>query len=276
MLFNVLLDTQPLDIWHDTVFQLIVVVIATLFSAFIGGAIAIWVYRRQKSRKEITYQVVSDAPIASINQTVADKVEIRFDGHPIKEAHILVLKVWNSGNVAVKRDDYEEPITFIFHGRTVISCDILETVPTNLIDQKTIKTFLTFNGESVEISKFLLNPQQSISITTLLTGAKNTISVRARIIDGKVIELNPDRPSTFKRYLSKLTGIAWLAVMGAFLGFSVFLFIAQIITTITGSPVTIVGTVPIVLVGLLTLIVGESLTVSAVLVGRIIRNRKNK
>lgn len=67
MSLNLLLDTQPLDIWHDTVFQLIVVVIATLLSAFIGGAIAILVYRRQKSKKEITYQIVSDAPIATIS-----------------------------------------------------------------------------------------------------------------------------------------------------------------------------------------------------------------
>lgn len=213
MLLNLLIDTQSLDIWHDTVFQLIVVIIATLLSAFIGGAIAIWVYRRQKSKKEITYQVVSDAPIASINQAVADRVELRFDGNPIHEARILVLKMWNSGNLAVKRDDYEEPITFTFHGRTVVSSDILETEPPDLIDPKTIKTFLTFQAESVEFPKFLLNPKQSISITTLLTGAKKNISTRGRIIDGNVVELKPTRRSKFYQTITVLANTVGLLVI---------------------------------------------------------------
>lgn len=274
MLLNLLVDTQALDVWHDTVFQLIIVVIVTLLSAFIGGAIVIWVYRKQKSKKEITYQIVSDAPIASINQAVADRVELRFDGNPIKEARILVLKVWNSGNVAVKRDDYDEPITFTFHGRTVISSDILETTPTDLIDQKIIKTFLTFKGESVEIPKFLLNPQQSVSVTTLLIGAKNSISIRARIIDGKV-EHYSNRLSKFYRGRLVVSGV--VIVSGA-VAIAVALTVGASVGEVTesGGILTIFGPT-IIVVGIAVLITFVGLIIGLLAIIVLVENsRKDK
>src|SRR5712691_11163771 len=97
-----LLDVSPsTDVWHDTVFQLIVIAIVTLIAAIIGSLVSFGFSRKQHNRKEITYQVISDAPIVSINKALEDRVEIRLDSSPIKDARLLVLKVRNSGNVAV-------------------------------------------------------------------------------------------------------------------------------------------------------------------------------
>ena len=135
MLLNILVNTPPYDPLRDTVWQFIGVVVAILIG-IAAIIIAFKSYRQQRHRKEITYQVVSDAPIASVNKAVENRVEIRLDGNPVKDARLLVLKVWNSGNVAIKSEDYFEPIMFEVEGGKVVGSDVLETEPSDLINQK--------------------------------------------------------------------------------------------------------------------------------------------
>src|SRR5690348_15282091 len=102
---------------------------------------------RQRPKKVITYQIISDVPIASINEEVKDKVTILYDGNPVTDLNLLVLKIWNSGSVAVRRDDFDEPIIFKFDRRKVVSSDILSVEPPNLIDLKDMKKFLILREE---------------------------------------------------------------------------------------------------------------------------------
>jgi hypothetical protein len=46
-------------------------------------------------------------------------VEILFYGKLNKDMGLLVLKIWNSGNIAVKPEDYFEAIKFEFEGGTL-------------------------------------------------------------------------------------------------------------------------------------------------------------
>jgi hypothetical protein len=68
MLLSILLTAQPPpsnDLLHDTAFQFIVITIVTLLAGGIGGFIPYWIFRKQRVKKEISYQIISDAPIAS-------------------------------------------------------------------------------------------------------------------------------------------------------------------------------------------------------------------
>src|SRR6266581_2805639 len=113
MLLNTLLDIlQAYDFLHDPFWQFVISVLVAFTLGIVALVITIWIYRKQRTQKVISYAVISDAPIASINKEVADKVEIRFDGQPVQDLSLLVLKIWNSGNVAVKSGDYDMPITF--------------------------------------------------------------------------------------------------------------------------------------------------------------------
>src|SRR5947208_7078313 len=143
LLIGLLEVSLSIDIWHDTAFQFVVIAVVTLLAAVITSFISFWIFRKQRNRKEISYEVVSNAPIASINKEVKDKVEILYEGKPVKDLSLLVLKVWNSGNVAVKPEDFIEPIKFKFEGRTIISRDLLDTEPKDLIDPMDIGKFLT-------------------------------------------------------------------------------------------------------------------------------------
>src|SRR5437763_1422181 len=114
--FNFLTATPPSDILHDTAFQFLVIFVATLIAAGISGGISYWIYRKQHTRKELSYQIISDASIVSIDDELKDKIAILFEGTHLNNMRLLVLKIWNSGNIAIKRDDYDEPISIAFKG----------------------------------------------------------------------------------------------------------------------------------------------------------------
>lgn len=197
MLLNILsyaptspLTTNPLqDAGWIGVGVAIIIGIATVVTTVV---ITIWAVRKQRNKKEIMYQVVSDAPVISIDKAVQDKVEVRLSGIVVHNARLLVLKLWNSGDVAVKRDDYDEPITVEFPERGIVSSEVFETQPKNLIDPKLIKTFLKSQHKSMEISKFLLNPKESITLAILTDGEQDKINIRGRIIDGDIVEFIPE------------------------------------------------------------------------------------
>jgi hypothetical protein len=55
MIRAVLLDTQPSDIWHDPFFQFGINIVIAVLAIIISSFVAVWIYKRQKSKREITY-----------------------------------------------------------------------------------------------------------------------------------------------------------------------------------------------------------------------------
>ena len=188
MLLYLLAGQPPTDFWHDPFVQFIINVVVALIVGIGTVLVAIWVFRQQRTHKKIAYQVISNAPIVNVNKGLENRVSVRLDDHPVKAARQVVLKVSNSGNVAVKRDDYDEPLKFVFTGSKVIGSNILSTEPENLIDSIDNRTFVNIGVDSAQLHEFLLNPKQSITLTVLLDGAYNQLDVRGRIVDGSIVE----------------------------------------------------------------------------------------
>jgi hypothetical protein len=227
MLLGALLDTQPTDIWHDPLFLGILGVVSTILAGLLGVGITYYVYRRQRRKKELTYQIVSDAPIADIDPSISSRVKLSLDGKPVENVSLVVLKLWNSGNAAVKREDYDEPVTFEFNGRAMVSSDIIETDPPEFretlqqefasISQtsepnstKLPKFFLNLVPihrrqeqvlllpKSINLPKFLFNPKRSITLSILLTGSWSKISAKGSIVDGELVIFDPEKQQTLK------------------------------------------------------------------------------
>lgn len=204
MSLAILLDTQPTDIWHDPLFQFGTNVAITVLAIVVSSFVSIWIYRRQRSKKEISYQIISDAPVISVDQKIAPQVEIKLDGKVVKDVTLAVIKVWNSGNMAVKRDDYDEPIKFEFKGRTVMSSEVLETEPKDLMDSTLFKTFIPSPQQAqeyVELPPYLLNPKQSVTFSVLLDGAKGITKKRGRIVDGTIVLFDAARTSRYNFFI---------------------------------------------------------------------------
>lgn len=202
MLLYLLATQPPPDFLHDPFGQFIINVTVAILVGIVTALVAIWVFRKQRSKKEISYQIISSAPIASVSKGLENRVTIQLDGHSVKDARQVVLKLRNSGNAAVKRADYEEPIRFIFEGSEIIGSAILSTEPENLTNSIDKNTFITLQRQplvvtqgglddillesAAQLEKFLLNPKQSVTLTFLMDRAYQMLEVRGRIVDGEI------------------------------------------------------------------------------------------
>jgi hypothetical protein len=80
---------STMDFLRDPIWQFIGVIVG-----FITIIVTIVLSQRQQNRKEISYQVISDAFIISIDKEVKDRVKILFDDRPVKDMSLLILRLW--------------------------------------------------------------------------------------------------------------------------------------------------------------------------------------
>ena len=209
---KVLLDMSLPDFLHDP--NAIATWIGAAFG-ILGVGIAIfgifYPLRKQRHRKEITCQVRADSLVVSVKKELKDmkgRIKIEFDGQKVEEISFVNLKIWNSGDVSIKRGtppigDYLDPIKFDFGVRKVLGVSEVRMKPESLIKPEELRKFLEDNQplpqkekREITLPEFHLNskkrtgPQDSLELTVLLSGAEGSIRVDGRIDDGEIIGSN--------------------------------------------------------------------------------------
>ncbi len=166
-----------LEITRDPVWQFIGALI-TLFALFVTLLI-FWLQRQIKS---VTYEVVSKNQLLTLREEFESKLQVLYEGEPARDICLLVLKVTNSGNVAVATTDYERPISFLIGTSSkVLSAVITEVEPDNLSAE------IEVESSKVSIKPVLLNSKDSITLKLLVSDFSGRISTDARIIGVKKI-----------------------------------------------------------------------------------------
>jgi hypothetical protein len=191
ILAKLLSDPTTSDLWHDPAFQFIVNAIIAILAIIVASIVSIGIYRRQQNRKEITCQVISDASVVTVDKALEHRIDIIIDEKSVRNVTLAIIRVENTGNVAVDDEDYKEQLTITFNNRKVISSEVIETNPKDLIDDPARKTFIPVPApeqDFIEFPKFLLNAAQSVTFSVLLDGAKDEIRKKGRIIDGQIAE----------------------------------------------------------------------------------------
>lgn len=143
--------------------------------------IPIVIYKRQKNRKKIVYQVISDTSIVSVGEHIS-KVEVLFNGKSVEDVHLVLLKLLNSGNIAVRPSDFENdsPIRFDFGKEAeVLDAKVLETKPKSMKQRVNMQ----FNANYLEMHPLLLNKDDSILLKILVENFVDEITVEASIAD---------------------------------------------------------------------------------------------
>lgn len=164
------------------------IVVAIIFGVA-GLAVGVFaaIYPVRKQRREIEYWQVSDAPIVTLNDTMASRIQVLLDGKPAEHARLRVIEVRNIGNT-VRSEDYFEPLIFEFD-EEVIGGEVLDTGPKNPIKPSDRGSFLTLGPKSVQFPLFPLRQGEAIRFSVLLKG-QSKLSVRGRI-DGTITEFDP-------------------------------------------------------------------------------------
>ncbi|MDA2236431.1 hypothetical protein PDM89_25900 [Bacillus cereus] len=186
-------------------------------------SLSIYFYRKNKKKKELSYQEVSTAPLI---KQLHNKVSVYIDDEEIKQnLHLVILKIFNSGNEPVKKEDFETGILINFTNsyRTskVFDVEIHKKNPSDL--QCTIYNYGF--GEEWEINPLLLNPKEEVLIKLLVTDY-DKITLSSRIVGGRIVH-SPKKTKTWKEQIT----ISNLIFILIFTGF-ILSYINNIVTTI--------------------------------------------
>ena len=172
-----------LEVLRDPIWQF-----AGAILAFVAVGISIVIYLLQKQRKNIEYDVLSSTPVLTELEEGIGTIQLVFNGVPVANPRLVVIRLINCGNLPIKSDDYEKPISFIFldEENCILSAVLTEKSPDNL------EISLSYKKNTVTLEPALLNPQDSLDIKLLVSGKKCPIKVDARICGVHKIRLTSD------------------------------------------------------------------------------------
>lgn len=159
--------------------------IAGVFVAVVSLAAMVLIPLRQRTRKELSYAIESDTPVVTVGDAATRDVEIRYRGVRVRDVRVLVVKLWNSGNVPVRTSDFETPITLALPCQ-LLDFEVQAKVPSNLVCTFEARSATTESGAT--ISPMLLNKGDSVTFRVLVSGLAESIPPpQARIAGVKQI-----------------------------------------------------------------------------------------
>lgn len=197
-----------LNLLRDPVWQFIGAVLAVL-----GIGAALWIYWLQRQTKELAFGIVSSRRLLSIADEVSSRVTVELDGKSVKNLHLLVYGLKNSGHRAISPSDFQRPLSISFSEGQVISAEIASQIPPNL------GATLVFAESSVELQPLLLNAGDQILLQVLLSAPSPSESVDTRILDVPAlvpINVRPRLPPFLDSALPTFIGIFVLFALGAY------------------------------------------------------------
>jgi hypothetical protein len=160
------------DILSDSLWQFVGAI-----AAIIAVFISVGVYIKQRRIKNLSFQIVSRTPLLSMSDELDGVLQIQYDGVPVQQVHLIVIKFINSGNVSILASDYERAISINFGKEAqILTAEIVETNP------DTLEPSLINEDNSVQITPILLNKNDTFSIKMLVCKFEDEINFDGRII----------------------------------------------------------------------------------------------
>jgi len=203
------------EIIRDPIWQFIGAILA-LAAIFIS----IGLYLRQRRRKAMSYEIVSQTPLLSMEEEVKGKLKILFEDEPVQKVHLIVAKVINSGNLSILPTDYQRPVSFGFDNEArVLTAEVIETNPDSL------EASIGIEGKKVVFEPTLLNEKDSITLKMLVSQFDGQVTVDGRIVGVKDIRKFTEWPVHF--ILATVIGFGLFSI--SLIGF--VLYLARLIPT---------------------------------------------
>jgi len=206
-----------------------------IISTLVTIIVAFIVFWMQRNQKEIAYEIISNVPMLSIGEEIQSEVNVTFNHISINDAHLIVLRIWNSGRVPILENDYRGPIRFdLGTFAKILNIGILDTKPNNL------KPKISYDSNNIILNPVLLNSQDSIILKVLASTVNtNQFQVKGRIVGiSKLPELKQQKTNLRNNRLEPISmaTIAGLCLFNAImLIYSYVVYKDPLIATIFGS-----------------------------------------
>ncbi len=168
-----------LEIMRDPFGQFLTVAII----AIIAIVVTIILYLIQRQRKSLSWEIISNTPLLSIDEEIRGDLQVLFAGKPVHDVQLIIFKIINSGNVPIKSTDYERPIKLKFgENALILTAKVTEKTPSSL------ETPIKNEGTSVVLEPTLMNEGDSFTIKMLVNQFDDQITVNGRIEGVKDIQ----------------------------------------------------------------------------------------
>jgi hypothetical protein len=182
----------------------------------IGAILAIFtlvltivIYVLQRNKKSLAYEIQVDTELLTVRESIAGKVQVLFDSKPVQNVRLVVMRIFNSGNIPITASDFEQPLFFTFDENTLILIgEVVQTIP------PTLRPSFRFSDSEFILNPTLLNSGDTIVVRFLLSDYKQKIFANSRIMGVKDIkEVKED----LARFIPKLLPGFLLSIVGLFL-----------------------------------------------------------
>jgi hypothetical protein len=150
----------------------------------IGGLAA---YRLRTLKKRFSYETISKTRLLTVQEEFEGKLKVLYDGEVCRDIQVVVLKLFNSGDVPIVCSDYDRPISIA----TGAASKILSAVIT-AVDPGDLDAQLTVDESRVEIHPIMLNSRDSITVKLLVSDLQD-LTVGARIVGVDRVSIQGDR-----------------------------------------------------------------------------------
>lgn len=195
-----------LDFLRDPVWQFFGFFVGLL--AFVFGT---WLSLRGRSRR-LNYDVISKTPLLNYDLNSAkQRLQLLFNGKPIHNAELVLIKIHNAGSAPIKPDDYERPLKVVTgESSKILDAEVVDTHPKNLV-----VPISSIDNTSVIFKETLLNSGDYFVINTIVVPPVK-ISV-----DGRIAGIREIKSGAPKRYSQRImiTIFVWVVAiaMGTFI-----------------------------------------------------------
>lgn len=172
-----------------------------------------WIYWLQRQTKELAFGIVSSRRLLTVADEISSRVRVELDGREIKDLHLTVYGLKNSGRRAVPASDFDRPLSLNFALGQVVSAQVSSQAPRNLGAK------LLVTDSVVQLEPLLLNPGDHVLIQILLSPG----SPRGQL-DGRVIDVSDFQPINLRPELPKFhqSGLVLVAVTFPIIGIFIY------------------------------------------------------
>lgn len=154
------------------------------------------IYFLQKSKKQLSYEIISNTQLVGIENEIQDRITILYDEKQVVNVHLISIRFVNDGNQPISIDDFAMPINVQLGSATnILTCEVLEQNP-NELNANIVKM-----EDSVEIQPLLINPNDSFNLNILLNNYEGSLCIRARIKGIKTISVYKEPKFTIVNFL---------------------------------------------------------------------------
>ncbi|TVL91875.1 substrate-binding domain-containing protein [Streptomyces sp. SAJ15] len=149
----------------------------------------VWAVERfLPGRKRIGYRVQMDTAIGVNPQAAHSMVQLRLlrENREVPDATLALLRIENDGSKDIVRNDYQEPLTVDFPGRTIIGVEVPDANPSTLTAMLDRNGGLRPDGSRLAIPRVPLNKRDHFKLLVLLSGSGDSVTLDGFLSGGRV------------------------------------------------------------------------------------------